>query len=424
MSDPQPAARWSLATRLAFRFSFAYFGLYVLSTQMVRGLTLGLFPPLESRPLLRTIVLWTASHVFHVNQTLVFQSGSGDKTFDWVEVSCLIAFAIVVTTVWSVLDRKRLEYRRLHSWFRIFMRFALGSTMVSYGAAKVLPLQMAPTSLVRLVEPYGNFSPMGVLWTSVGASRAYETAVGCAELIGGGLLFVPQTALLGALICLVDTVFIFLLNMTYDVPVKLFSLHLVFMSVYLIAPDASRLARVILLNRTADPRPRLPTRMPRRLVWTGVAAQILFGAFLLASHIQNSVRSWAVSNAPHPPLYGIWDVVDMSIDGVVHPPLLTDHDRWRRVIVLSASDVAIQRMDDTVMRFRGSVDATTLTLVQPGSKGPAGSFVLSQPSADRLVLTGTANGRRMEMSLQLHDLRRYPLVARGFHWIQEFPVNQ
>ena len=424
MNDPQPSARWSLPTRLAFRFCFAYFGLYVLSTQMVGALSLYVLPRLETLPPLRGIVLWTASHVFHVARQLVLLSGSGDKTFDWVETFCLLIIAAVITAVWSVIDRKRQDYRHLHRWFRIFMRFALGATMVGYGADKVLPLQMAPTSLLRLVEPYGNFSPMGVLWTSVGASRGYETAVGCAELIAGALLFVPRTALLGALVCLVDTLFIFLLNMTYDVPVKLFSFHLVLMSIYLIAPDASRLTKVILLNRPAEPRPKLPTRMSPRLVGLGVAVQILFGGFLLTSNVRQAVNAWAANNTPRPPLYGIWDVVDMSIDGVVHPPLLTDQDRWRRVIVLSASSVAIERMDDTVMRFRGSVDATTLTLVQPGSKGPAGSFVLSQPSAGRLVLAGTANGRRMEMALQLHDLSRYPLVSRGFHWIQEFPVNQ
>ena len=43
--------------------------------------------------------------------------------------------------------------------------------MVSYGMVKAIPLQMPSPSLTRLLEPYGNFSPMGVLWASVGASR-------------------------------------------------------------------------------------------------------------------------------------------------------------------------------------------------------------------------------------------------------------
>lgn len=39
---------------------------------------------------------------------------------------------------------------------------------------KAIPLQMPAPNLTRLLEPFGHFSPMGVLWHSIGASRGYE----------------------------------------------------------------------------------------------------------------------------------------------------------------------------------------------------------------------------------------------------------
>src|SRR4026208_2091617 len=99
--------------------------------------------------------------------------------------------------------------------------------MVAYGMIKAIPLQMPAPGLTRLLEPFGNFSPMGVLWYSVGASRPYEIFAGCAELAAGILICIPRTATLGALICLADAIQIFTLNMSYDVPVKLFSFHLI-----------------------------------------------------------------------------------------------------------------------------------------------------------------------------------------------------
>ena len=140
--------------------------------------------------------------MFHATSPLVITgSGSGDKTFDWVEAFCLATLAIVVTIIWSVADRRRPHYASLHKWFRLFLRFALGSTMFTYGFAKAIPLQMPYPSLVRLVEPFGNLSPMGVLWASIGASRSYEIFAGCSEILGGLLLMIPRTALLGALVC-------------------------------------------------------------------------------------------------------------------------------------------------------------------------------------------------------------------------------
>ena len=143
--------------------------------------------------------------------------------------------------------------------------------MISYGMDKAVPLQMPSPSLARLLEPYGNFSPMGVLWASVGASRSYEILVGFAELAGGVLLFVPRTATLGALICLFDTLQIFTLNMTYDIPVKLFAFHLIVLSLFLVAPQSppaprgSRAGPGSRAQRAAASRPRSARRSyPRR----------------------------------------------------------------------------------------------------------------------------------------------------------------
>ena len=40
---------------------------------------------------------------------------------------------------------------------------ATAATMVTYGMIKAIPLQMPAPPLTRLLEPFGNFSPMGVL---------------------------------------------------------------------------------------------------------------------------------------------------------------------------------------------------------------------------------------------------------------------
>jgi len=97
---------------------------------------------------------------------------SGDKAYDWIWLFCIVCFSIAGTLAWSALDWKRPSYQALHGWFHLFLRFAVGTQMISYGFAKVVPLEIPFPSLTRLVQPYGTFSPMGVLWSSVGASPA------------------------------------------------------------------------------------------------------------------------------------------------------------------------------------------------------------------------------------------------------------
>ncbi|HEY4679313.1 MAG TPA: DoxX family protein, partial [Candidatus Angelobacter sp.] len=201
-----PKERWGLLPRIAFRFCVAYFTLFALSNQILGGL----FPipkidipELSAHWPLRHITFWTATHIFRIKHELVYTgSGSGDKTFDWVLAFCLLVMAALITCVWSILDRRRENYVMFHKWFRLAMRFMLASEMFLYGLDKIIPLQMPFPHLTRLLEPYGNFSPMAVLWSSVGASHSYEIFTGCAETLGGILLLTPRTATLGALVCL------------------------------------------------------------------------------------------------------------------------------------------------------------------------------------------------------------------------------
>src|SRR6185369_5186802 len=176
--------KWNLALRIAFRFSMVYLGLYCYATQIFTSLFTGPAADLLSFPdpatvwPLRPVISWTAAHIFHVNASpSAFwggNSGGPDCMFGWVTAFCVLMIATVATVVWSLLDRRRENYAGLHRWFRLFVRFALAAQMLQYGMVKVIPVQMVYPSLVRLLQPFGTLSPMGVLWASMGSAPAYE----------------------------------------------------------------------------------------------------------------------------------------------------------------------------------------------------------------------------------------------------------
>jgi hypothetical protein len=428
-SHPTPA--WRPLTRLAFRFCVAYFGLYVVTTQMLGAMIptpLPRFPSLETLPPFLPLLKWTATGMVHVAEAPVVFSGSGDKILDWIAAGWLLAISGVVALAWTAVDRKGRSDARWYAWFRVFMRFALGATMIQYGFIKVVPLQMPYPQLRRLVEPFGNFSPMGVLWYSIGAAPAYETLVGCAEALGGTLLFFPRTALLGTLVCLADVVEVFALNMTYDVPVKLFSFHLILMSLFLLAPHASRLLNVLVLQRPAAGAPEPALTIGRRRRRSLLAAQVVLGAWLVGSNVVGAKEAWTLygGGAPRPPLYGLWHVDEMDLDGLAVAPPLTDPGRWRRVIIQSAAGLTFQRMDDTFADYGASLDsaATTLTLTRAGDTSWKATFAVRLAPPDTLTLDGRMDDHAVLLRLSREDPHALLLPSRGFHWVQETPFNR
>jgi hypothetical protein len=156
---------------------------------------------------------------------------------------------------------------------------------------KVIQAQMPPPPLSRLVEAYGDSSPMGLLWTFMGASRGYNAFAGGAEMLAGLLLFVPGLTALGALLAIAVMSNVFMLNMCYDVPVKLFSFHLLLMAVFLAIPDLRRLINLFVLRRKVQLSVAEPLFHRRWLNRGSLVAQFLFGLFVITASLYGAHQS-------------------------------------------------------------------------------------------------------------------------------------
>ena len=253
MEEMKATMGWHPATRVVFRFVFAYLILFILP------FPLGSVPYTEAlaepyTQLWNAIIPRVGRDVLKLDYEVgVVFNGSGDRTYDYILVLCLLVLAAAATALWSLLDRRRTAYPRLYQWLRVYVRLYLGTVMIGYGAYKVINSQFPHPPLDRLVQPFGYASPMGLLWTFMGASEPYAMFTGAAEMLCGILLFARRTTALGAVACVAVLSNVVMLNFSYDVPVKLYSSHLLAMAVFLAAPEARRLANVFLFNRATEP---------------------------------------------------------------------------------------------------------------------------------------------------------------------------
>jgi hypothetical protein len=152
--------------------------------------------------------------------------------------------------------------------------------------------------------------------------------------------------------------------MTYDVPVKLFSFHLILLSLVLLAPNVRALIDMLLLHRSSRAVSEPPVGQSRRVQRGWLVAQIAYGAYVLLLGAGGAVIGWQQygAGAPKSPLFGIWEIETMSIDGQVRPPLLTDESRWRRAIFQAPTTMTLQRMDDTFEYFGVAIDVSKRTM--------------------------------------------------------------
>ena len=430
-SAPQAQAvpAWSAAKRVGFRFLFSYFVLYLFP-----------FPigqiPIPGNPtrfwgqLEQWLSLWTETHLFRLSEPVpIVPTGSGDTMAQWASQVNWLLIALGATLVWTLLDRKRAHYARLSQWLNVYVRFGLATIMFGYGFAKIIPTQMPSPQLERLVEPWGEFSPMGVLWSFMGYSSVYQIFTGFGEAIGAFLLVFRRTTTLGALVLCAVLANVVLMNYTFDVPVKLFSTNLLLMAIYLAAPDAKRVFGVLVLDRGAEPRVTTPLIAKSWMRWTAVLVTAVFVTYVMGTNLYQSLgyyRTTIGPNAPKSALWGIWDVEALTKNSVAQPPLLSDSTQLKRAVFGGLSRATFRLMSDSVEKFTMKVDSVKheITLTARFDPKVVRTMTYAKPDSQHLVLAGKVGDDSLVVRLRKYDERRFTLVNRGFNWIQELPFNR
>ena len=265
----------------------------------------------------------------------------------------------------------------------------------------------------------------------MGASKSYEIFAGLVEMLGGILLFFPRLATLGALVSTAATVNVFLLNISYDVPVKILSFHLLLMPLWLLLPETKRIVSFLILNRDVKHQTMTPFFQRKWLNTAMLVAQVLFGLYLTVASLNDSyhVAKRMGYLASKPPLYGIWMVEEFTVNGgaSVQPD---DPMRWQRVIVDSNLVVAFQSVSGNWQRLIHQTDMQkkTITLWRrqgwlDKAKGQEMQIGFDRLPADVITLDGKLDGKQIHARLHHIPQPRFLLNTRGFHWINEYPFN-
>jgi uncharacterized membrane protein YphA (DoxX/SURF4 family) len=413
---------WHPVARVFFRFIFTYLVLSACFWIFEFADKSTAFVARPYHAFWRPLVRWTAAHVFHWSGN-VDVNFVRDTRYLYALLTCFLAASLIVTLVWSIADRNRKQYAVLNHWLRVLLRYELAYLLLHYGMDKVFLLQFPAPTLARLTERFGDYSPSSLMWAFIGASTVYTVFGGLAEILGGVLLLFRRTTTLGALISFAVMFNVTVMDFSYDVAVKLLCLNMLLMAVYLMLPDVGRLLHFFFLNLATQPAQLAPFALERR---KQLLATVLKACVILYLIVPLTIRDWknykqSGAGAPHPPMYGLYQVEDFSLGGVAHPPLVTDASRWRYVIIDKPDTLTIRRMDDSLTDYRVHFDAAQHEFFfdAPGDPINKSALKISQMDARSMQLQGSFGGATLNASLKEIDRSSFTLVNRGFHWISE-----
>ncbi|MFD2160788.1 hypothetical protein ACFSJU_00145 [Paradesertivirga mongoliensis] len=414
MTTNSPSLYWSFAEKLAFRFAFILFSLFIVFFNN------GVFPFFNVivGEIAANIVIWLANGVLGMNYIpSIKPSGSGDTTHHYVILLFISILSLTSCLLWTLIDKKRNNYNNLFYWLSVGVRFYLGIMLIHYGLIKVIKMQFGSPDLMRLLTPYGDSSPMGLAWTFLGFSDGYNVFMGIAELLCGLLLF-RRTVTIGAIIALMVSANVMAINYFFDVPVKILSTAVVIMSLFLLAPNFTRLIDLFFKGKPTCLQVLGPALIPKKWFLYGTPiVKYLFIAYCILPAVFSVLerRHSYGDGAPKLPLYGIYIVDSFKSES----PII----KWDKLIIQRSTYSAIQLENDDTEYCNMSVDTVKhqLEIVFKDDLNTRHQFSYHALDSDNLDLVGTYFDQRIVVKLKR---KRLELIERPFNWISEDPYNR
>lgn len=419
---------WNAFQKIGFRFILIYFALHI-STFFISFLPFTTSFITWSTGKIQGVVVWFAKTFMSIEIT-IFPGGSGDTTYNYIEVLFFFILAIIGSVIWSLIDRNRSSYNRLLRFFKIYVSYYVGAYMLSYGLSKVFYLQFSEPSFLELFRTYGESSPMGIAWTFMGASKAYTMFSGFAEVLGGLLLFFRRTRTFGALVIFSVMLNVFMMNMSYDIPVKLFSFHLMIKALFIAALDYKRIVNLFVLNKPKTFKNQLqPLFTNRKYGITATVIKYMFIIYAFYTYTNSDIEYWEQRyNAPEPLFYGVYDTETFIKNKDTIAPLLTDETRWKRMMVdkgYLSQYIVVRGMKDQPRWYTYELDSINSTVKMTSTRDSLDILNLNYVKTDSLLtFEGLWKTDTIKIQLSKYDTSKILLTNRGFNWINEYPYNR
>ncbi|GLU42407.1 hypothetical protein Musp01_00310 [Muricauda sp. NBRC 101325] len=365
------------------------------------------------------------------DQLVLNPTGSGDRVVDYLFFGVNLLLAIILTTGSFLFRIEEKKEQKVFSYLIVALRYYLAFNMFIYGLLKIFYLQFVQLSMFSLEQTFGNSSPMGLLWRFMGYSEPYTIFAGALELLGGLLLIWRRTKILGGIMCFGVMLNVFVLNLAYDVPVKLFSFHLTIISLVVLLPDYSNLAKLFIKNRPTVPNLLEPYFKVKKKEITRLSLKYVLVGIVLISWIKSDMESQSEygKRAPIPTLYGAYDVqlYTSNSDTLLNKTSTSFNGQmiaWKSLLIDKGYSRVIQyNGENNPMKHELDTLNQTFNMISFSDTTKTYSFNYAK-YGDRLNLDGIINADTVCLELIRKDRKDYFIENRGFHWINDYPLNR
>jgi hypothetical protein len=340
---------------------------------------------------------------------------TADSYWAYVASLTFFSFAILGSIAWLVFLKQK-RFPLLFDLVFVIARYFVAFELLFYGIEKLDGVQFH-VQADRLLPSVGSSDPFNLFWISTGSSMSYSFFGGLLETVSALLLFFRRTTTLGCLIAIPLLLNVLLINIGFDINIKLKSFHLLIFCFYLLTPDLKNLFNFLILRQNASlSAPPLIWVKGKPAYWTRHAVKFLVIGFFFFRIVNGEIDySNNFRHSPHQRLFGIFNVKDFQL--VRRPNVLGDSSiKWKKLAISPGNGIQVQLINDSIADFDYRVDMQhrIIELTSWADNTHKATLHFKESESNEWVFGGTYNTDSIRFSSTKIDLDSLPLLkGRG-----------
>ena len=335
---------------------------------------------------------WVGVEVLDLNPDLTYSFDS-DSTGLYIHVF-IIGFVSCFVTAASLIF-KPISFSEKHkNYLKVFSSYYLSMVLMIYAFDKIFNHQFYLPEPNILYSQVGDLSKDISFWTTMGASRSYSMFSGFIELVPAILLLFNRTRLIGALIAFMVMLNVLMINFGFDISVKVFSLFLTILALFIISYDYARFKAFILNSSFTAKKLFKPFKYSLHFSLVVLFVLSLNGAY---PFIKNN--NFNDDNAPRPKFHGAYEIVN-------------SHLNWKSVFIHRQGYLIIQNKEGEMNDYKMHLNENEKTITLTNNKNQAYEvkYLAAKNELKSLIIKNDT------IKLKTLVWKNKALVKPYFHW--------
>ena len=321
-----------------------------------------------------------------------------------LSISVIIALLVALLT-----NKKSTENEKLNYWLTSFYSYILSFFLLVYGFNKLFKVQFFTPEPNTLFTPVGLLSKDILFWTSMGSSYNYNLFMGIIEIIPALLLFFSRTRMLGGLIALAVLINVFMINIGFDISVKILSTFLIFIALLILKPYTSSLLSFFfqLKKSQSNNCVKIVSSKKQIMVKNTLICFILFDTlspYFLTNNFNDDKQQ-------RPLFHGAYEII--ASESTTNYPIFGNSKKIKRMFIHRKNYFIVQFQDDSMQDFVMKKDLIKNQFKIYTSHG----ICTLQVFHNSFLLT--ANHKKTLIKSRKINLKKLPLLNDNFHLVSE-----